>query len=74
MALRILAVATLLAAAALGLGVVEKSLFVAVPHYIKAVCIGQDVFYVMSYGGAGVTVSAFNGSLLGYIKASTAFS
>jgi hypothetical protein len=67
-ALRILAVATLLAAAALGLGVVEKSLFVAVPHYITAVCIGQDVFYVMSRGGAGVAISAFNGSLLGYIK------
>lgn len=68
MALRILAVATLLAAAVLGLGVVEKSLFVAVPDYIKAVCIGQDVFYVMSYGGAGVAISAFNGSLLGYTK------
>ena len=68
MALRILAVATLLAAAALGLGVVEKSLFVAVPSYIKAVCIGQDVFYVMSYGGAGVAISALNGSLLGYTK------
>ena len=68
MALRILAVATLLAAAAFGLGVVEKSLFVAVPHYITAVCIGQDVFYVMSRGGAGVAISAFNGSLLGYIK------
>jgi len=67
-ALRILAVATLLAAAALGLGVVEKNLFVAVPHYIKAVCIGQDVFYVMSYGGAGLAISAFNGSLLGYTK------
>jgi hypothetical protein len=67
-ALRILAVATLLAAAVLGLGVVEKSLFVAVPDYIKAVCIGQDVFYVMSYGGAGVAISAFNGSLLGYTK------
>jgi len=67
-ALRILAVATLLAAAAFGLGVVEKSLFVAVPHYITAVCIGQDVFYVMSRGGAGVAISAFNGSLLGYIK------
>ncbi len=68
MALRILAVATLLAAAALGLGVVEKSLFVAVPHYIKGVCIGQDVFYVMSYGGAVVAISALNGSLLGYAK------
>jgi hypothetical protein len=67
-ALRILAVATLLAAAALGLGVVEKSLFVAVPHYIKAVCIGQDVFYVMSDSGAGVAISALNGSLLGYVK------
>jgi len=67
-ALRILAVATLLAAAALGLGVVEKSLFVAVPHYIKAVCIGQDVFYLMTYGEAGVAISAFNGSLLGYTK------
>jgi hypothetical protein len=67
-ALRILAVATLLAAAALGLGVVEKSLFVAVPHYVTAVCIGQDVFYVMSRGGAGVAVSALNGSLLGYVK------
>ena len=40
-ALRMLAVATLLAAAALGLGVVEKSLFVAVPHYVTAVCIGK---------------------------------
>ena len=68
MALRILAVATLLAAAALGLGVVEKSIFVAVPDYIKAVCIGQDVFYLMSYGGAGVAISALNGSLLGYAK------
>jgi hypothetical protein len=67
-ALRILAVATLLAAAALALGVVEKSLFVAVPRYIKAVCIGQDVFYVMSHDGAGVAISAFNGSLLGYAK------
>jgi hypothetical protein len=67
-ALRILAVATLLAAAALGLGVVEKSLFVAVPRYIEAVCIDQDVFYLMSDGGAGVAVSALNGSLLGYIK------
>jgi hypothetical protein len=67
-ALRILAVATLLAAAALGLGVVEKSLFVAVPHYVTAVCIGQDVFYVMSRGGAGVAMSALNGSLLGYVK------
>jgi len=67
-ALRILAVATLLAAAALGLGVVGKSLFVSVPDYIKAVCIGQDVFYLMSYGGAGVAISAFNGSLLGYAK------
>jgi hypothetical protein len=67
-AIRILAVATLLAAAALGLGVVEKSLFVAVPHYIKAVCIGQDVFYLMTHGGAGVAISAFNGSLLGYVK------
>jgi hypothetical protein len=67
-ALRILAVATLLAAAALGLGVVEKSLFVAVPHYVTAVCIGQDVFYVMSRGGAGVAISALNGSLLGYVK------
>jgi hypothetical protein len=67
-ALRILAVATLLAAAALGLGVVEKSLFVAVPHYVTAVCIGQDVFYVMSDSGAGVAISAFNGSLLGYVK------
>jgi hypothetical protein len=67
-ALRILAVAILLAAAALGLGVVEKSLFVAVPHYVTAVCIGQDVFYVMSRGGAGVAVSALNGSLLGYVK------
>jgi hypothetical protein len=63
-----LAVATLLAAAALGLGVVEKSLFVAVPRYIEAVCIDQDVFYLMSDGGAGVAVSALNGSLLGYIK------
>ena len=68
MALRILAVATLLAAAALGLGVVEKNLFVAVPPYIEGVCIGQDVFYVMSRNGAGVAVSALNGSLLGYIK------
>ena len=68
MALRILAVATLLAVAALGLGVVEKSLFVAVPGYIKAVCIGQDVFYVMSRDGAGVAISALNGSLLGYVK------
>lgn len=68
MALRILAVATLLAAAALGLGVVEKSLFVAVPHYVTAVCIGQDVFYVMSRGGAVVAISALNGSLLGYVK------
>jgi len=67
-AFRILAVATLLAAAALGLGVVEKSLFVAVPDYVKAVCIGQDVFYVMSRDGAGVAVSALNGSLLGYVK------
>ncbi len=67
MALRILAVATLLAAAALGLGVVEKSLFVAAP-YIEVVCIGQDVFYLMSDGGAGVAISAFNGSLLGYVK------
>jgi hypothetical protein len=67
-ALRILAVATLLAVAALGLGVVEKSLFVAVPGYIKAVCIGQDVFYVMSRDGAGVAISALNGSLLGYVK------
>jgi len=67
-AFRILAVATLLAAAALGLGVVEKSLFVAVPGYIKAVCIGQDVFYVMSRDGAGVAISALNGSLLGYVK------
>ncbi len=64
----ILAVATLLAAAALGLGVVEKSLFVAVPRYIKAVCIDQDVFYVMSEGGAGLAISALNGSLLGYAK------
>ncbi len=63
-----LAVATLLAAAALGLGIVEKSLFVAVPRYIEAVCIDQDVFYLMSDGGAGVAVSALNGSLLGYIK------
>ncbi len=68
MALRILAVATLLAAAALGLGVVEKNLFVAVPPYIEAVCIDQDVLYLMSDGGAGVAVSALNGSLLGYIK------
>ena len=68
MALRILAVATLLAAAALGLGVVEKNLFVAVPPYIEGVCIGQDVFYVMSRNGAGVAVSALNGSLLGYVK------
>ncbi len=68
MALRILAVATLFAAAALGLGVVEKSLFVAVPHYIKGVCIGQDVFYVMSRNGAVVAISALNGSLLGYVK------
>jgi hypothetical protein len=67
-ALRILAVATLLAAAALGLGVVEKSLFVAVPHYVTAVCIGQDVFYVMSDSGAVVAISALNGSLLGYVK------
>jgi hypothetical protein len=67
-ALRILAVATLLAAAALGLGVVEKSLFVAVPRSTEAVCIDQDVFYLMSDGGAGVAVSALNGSLLGYIK------
>jgi hypothetical protein len=66
-ALRILAVATLLAAAALGLGVVEKNLFVAAP-YIEVVCIGQDVFYLMSDGGAGVAISAFNGSLLGYVK------
>jgi hypothetical protein len=66
-ALRILAVATLLAAAALGLGVVEKSLFVAAP-YIEVVCIGQDVFYLMSDGGAGVAISALNGSLLGYVK------
>ena len=68
MALRILAVATLLAAAALGLGVVEKNLFVAVPHYIKGVCIGQDVFYVISRNGAVVAISALNGSLLGYVK------
>lgn len=68
MVLRILAVATLLAAAALGLGVVEKSLFVAVPRYIEAVCIGHDVFYVMSEGGAGLAISALNGSLLGYAK------
>lgn len=68
MALRILAVGTLLAVAALGLGVVEKSLFVAVPHYVTAVCIGQDVFYLMSDSGAGVAISAFNGSLLGYVK------
>ena len=68
MALRILAVATLLAAAALGLGVVEKSLFVAVPRYETAVCIGQDVFYVMSRNGAVVAISALNGSLLGYVK------
>jgi hypothetical protein len=67
-ALRILAVGTLLAVAALGLGVVEKSLFVAVPHYVTAVCIGQDVFYLMSDSGAGVAISAFNGSLLGYVK------
>jgi hypothetical protein len=67
-ALRILAVATLLAAAALGLGVVEKSIFVAMPHYETAVCIGQDVLYLMSDRGAGVAISAFNGSLLGYIK------
>ena len=68
MALRILAVATLLAAAALGLGVVEKSLFVAVPHYVTAVCIGQDVFYVISRNGAVVAISTLNGSLLGYVK------
>jgi hypothetical protein len=67
-ALRILAVATLLAAATLGLGVVEKSLFVAVPHYVTAVCIGQDVFYLMSDSGAGVAISALNRSLLGYVK------
>jgi len=67
-ALRILAVGTLLAVAALGLGVVEKSLFVAVPHYVTAVCIGQDVFYLMSDSGAGVAISALNGSLLGYVK------
>jgi hypothetical protein len=67
-ALRILAVGTLLAVAALGLGVVEKNLFVAVPHYVTAVCIGQDVFYLMSDSGAGVAISAFNGSLLGYVK------
>jgi hypothetical protein len=47
---------------------VEKSLFVAVPHYVTTVCIGQDVFYVISRNGAVVAISTLNGSLLGYVK------
>jgi len=39
-----------------------------VPHYVTAVCIGQDVFYVISRNGAVVAISALNGSLLGYVK------